>query len=476
MSRDINQYYEILGLKPGASPQEVKKAYRCLAKDWHPDRFINNSDLKHKAEAEIKKINQAYEALKSYQSDSLQLKTSQGISTKQTDSENYYSQGTINAESGRLTEALEDFSRAIRINPNYIEAYKYRGFVCSKLGYENRANSDFRKAAELELEINIGVSSSTSTSSEKRRRTNSSSASLSKLWICTRTLIDHSSKVSSVAISPNSRILVSGSGDRTIKLWQPDTEEIFTLKGHTRSINCIAIAPDGKILASGSADTTIRIWDLNQGKILRILGCQFSGHFGEVAAVAISPDGKLLVSGGADETIRIWRLDRGEELYAIEDYCGRILSIAISPDGKLLASGDWEKNIRVWSLSDGKLFRSLKRHSGVSSLSFSPDSKMLAAGGVDATVKLWRLDSGQDKILEGHLDRVQSISFSRSGILATGSWDKTIKLWQPDEKKEICTLTGHTDKVLSLAFSLDDKTLISGSADTTVRIWQHNYD
>lgn len=63
---NINRSYEILGLKPGASHSEIKQAYRHLAKTSHPDRFSHDTQLKQKAEEEIKKINQAYEQLKCY--------------------------------------------------------------------------------------------------------------------------------------------------------------------------------------------------------------------------------------------------------------------------------------------------------------------------------------------------------------------------------------------------------------------------
>jgi curved DNA-binding protein CbpA len=148
----INRYYEILGLKPGASQAAIKQAYRQLARNWHPDRFPDNPQLKQKAEEEFKKINEAYQRLKS-EPTSLPNQTprSPSYSTHTNNAEIYYNQGVENDKVESYQEAIENLTQAIRLNPNYIEAYKYRGFVCSKLGYLNRAKSDLKKAEELEL-------------------------------------------------------------------------------------------------------------------------------------------------------------------------------------------------------------------------------------------------------------------------------------------------------------------------------------
>ena len=83
---------------------------------------------------------------------------------------------------------------------------------------------------------------------------------------------------------------------------------INTLTGHTDSLYSVAISPDNKKIVSGSDDKTIRIWDLESGNLINTL----TGHTDFVNSVAISPDNKKLVSGSSDETIRIWDIyERG---------------------------------------------------------------------------------------------------------------------------------------------------------------------
>ncbi|MDD7589908.1 MAG: hypothetical protein SPJ75_05155, partial [Candidatus Onthomorpha sp.] len=90
--------------------------------------------------------------------------------------------------------------------------------------------------------------------------------------VCLKTLEGHSEDILSVAYSPDGTKIVSGSGDKTIKIWDANTgERLKTLKGHSSWVSSVAYSPDGTKIISGSADETVKIWDANTGQCLKIM-------------------------------------------------------------------------------------------------------------------------------------------------------------------------------------------------------------
>jgi WD40 repeat protein len=208
-----------------------------------------------------------------------------------------------------------------------------------------------------------------------------------------KVLQGHVNWIWSVAWSPDSRLLASGSDDYTVRLWDVETGAVLrTLEGHTNWVRAVAWSPDGTILASGSGDCTVRLWESQTGQVLQIL----AGHTNQVGAVAWSPDGHLLASGSDDATVRLWEVSTGEIVQTLTGHTNWIGSVSFSPEGQLLASGSSDCTVQLWEVRTGKLLHTLTGHtSRVGSVSFSPNGQTLASGSSDETIKLWNLQTGE---------------------------------------------------------------------------------
>jgi WD40 repeat protein len=290
---------------------------------------------------------------------------------------------------------------------------------------------------------------------------------------CLITLTGHSSWVMSIAFHPTGKMLISGSLDDRIMIWDLVIgDRLGTLTAHTKSVNTLAFSPDGQTFLSGSDDDTIKHWQFPSGSLIRSL----SGHTRDVNSVATSPDGQYFVSGSEDRTVCLWRLKTGELLRNYTDaLSGMVRSVAISPNGQVLVSGGLDNQIRLWNLNTGQHIRTLTGHqNSVLSIAITPDGNKLVSSSKDRTIRIWNPNTGELlQTLTGHSDIINSIAISPDGkTLISGSNDYTIKLWNLANGEPLCTLTEHTHAVNAIAISSDGTQFASGSSDNTIKVWQ----
>ena len=253
---------------------------------------------------------------------------------------------------------------------------------------ENISRVAANKALELVEEGNCYLARKVAQEAYGIAPTNEAERALRKACRFDNSILEgHTSYVNSVSFSPDGKRIVSGSSDKTIRIWDATTgKELETLEGHTIAVNSVSFSPDGKRIVSGSYDRTIRIWDATTGEVLDTL----EGHTRAVKTVSFSPDGKRIVSCSGDNTIRIWDATTGKVLETLEGYTDDVNSVSFSPDSKRIVSGSDDRTIRIWDATTGKKLETLEGHTeGVSSVSFSPDGKRIVSGSSDNTIRIW---------------------------------------------------------------------------------------
>jgi WD40 repeat protein len=286
-----------------------------------------------------------------------------------------------------------------------------------------------------------------------------------------RTLGVQTKRVAAVALSRDGTRALSGSGDKTLKLWDTDTGQCLqTFEGHTGSVESVALSRDGTRALSGSWDQTLKLWDTGTGRCIQT----FEGHSKWVNSVTLSRDGTRALSGSQDNTLKLWDTSTGRCLQTFEGHTESVESVALSRDGTRALSGSQDNTLKLWDTGTGRCLQTFEGHTlGVRSVALSRDGTRALSGSHDNALKLW--DTGTGRCLqtfEGHTESVESVALSRDGTRAlSGSFDNTLKLWDTGTGQRLRAYEGHTGSVELVALSRDGTRALSGSRDTTLKLW-----
>lgn len=206
----------------------------------------------------------------------------------------------------------------------------------------------------------------------------------------TRTLVGHSEPVKAIALNHNGTLLISGSDDKTVKVWDLTVGTIVhTFLGHSEEVTAVALTTDTRFAVSSDAAGYIKVWDLL--KLEEKLTIRAHGK--TVQALGLALNNQHFVSGGRDGIVKLWNLETGGMVAQIERF-SRLMEVVCTHDGRraLIAS---EGPIRMWDLTTKELSTFKEDGSGIVALALASDDQFAVSASRGGLCEVWDLHSGK---------------------------------------------------------------------------------
>ena len=213
-----------------------------------------------------------------------------------------------------------------------------------------------------------------------------------KIWRLDQKIYIHNLKgyddqIGTVTFNPEGSLLATA-GESAVEIWDVASGNrlyILEEEEHKGRVKSVAFSPDCQLLVSGSTDKTIKIWDLHKRQLIRNL----TGHDASVVSVAFSPDGEKIVSSACERTIRIWNVDDGKCIQELAGHQNWVWSVTFSPDGQFIASASQDESIILWDNAGKNLARMLAKRplegmqiTGATGLTMAEKSDLIALGAI----------------------------------------------------------------------------------------------
>jgi len=375
-------HYQVLGVEAMASIEDVKGAYRQLAREFHPD--LNPDPAAHERMAQI---NAAFEVL------------SDPVRRAEYDSSIGLNPVVGEAESGFVRKPTVVRTRVL---------FRHRAHTTPLYGLSFRDAQSGMLTSSFDNEVI------------------SWTPDLSDAEVRTRL---EGGVVSAIQATPTG-FVAAGSTEQTLSCWRfSDGTPRSWRKTPREWVVAVSPSPDGKWLALGTVGHDAQIVDVARGDDKFVL----QGHRQSVTALSWSPNGRFLATGSSDATVRIWNSRTGALANTLERVRSAVTAVTWSPDSSRVAVAAVDLSIRVIDAYSGALVSTFHGHERpVETLSFHPQGWLLASGSRDGTIGMWNIDRGlgHGRIEASH-QPILAVGFHPGGNhLVAGGLDKIIRVWR----------------------------------------------
>jgi WD40 repeat protein len=272
--------------------------------------------------------------------------------------------------------------------------------------------------------------------------------------------------VSGLSAWSEGHTIASAGDDHVVRLWDMlSGEPRGLLKGHHDWVRSVVFSPTREEIATGGNDRTVVLWDLATRTVKRRMSLGFA-----VVDLAFSPDGLQLAAIGHSEELALISLESEMPIVRFQCPCRAMYAVAFSPNGQLLAVGGRNGMTQIWNLASQEVVDSHKSHRGrVLHLAFTQDGRLVSCGDDRRMCIRRRTDTGwETNSLPTRTAKYLAFTLLENQIVVGGT-DNNIRVWDLESLREVEVLTGHTGSVSALQAT--NKGFISGSFDTTLRVW-----
>ena len=310
--------------------------------------------------------------------------------------------------------------------------------------------------------------------------------------------LQHDNQVRDALFDHTGRLLVTSSYDGKARIWdwnesRNEERKQPLILDHGRkdyAVESLAISPDGKRVITGTGLGNIGIWDTETGELLTDPPLK---HVGIIENIACSPDGNYFVTAGnggtnnTTGTVRVWSLLTGDLVIEIPyEHSDRVMSLAFTPDSRRLATGSWDGKVGVWGIATGIPSLPIIPHSDrVHHVEFAPGEQnrlQLLTNCDDGTIRLWKLPEQPPRAELPYRSDIHTFAKAADAdrfLLATQESEASITICdiKPDGKLSILDMPvfhpniGHQSNVTCAAISADGRLSATGGHDNFAIVW-----
>jgi hypothetical protein len=285
-----------------------------------------------------------------------------------------------------------------------------------------------------------------------------------------KTLTGHTNAIASLNFDESGKMLVSGSWDKTIRVWNPIAGTTTRIIETGKSIVfCTAISKDAKSIACGNWSQSINIYNTATGDISKT----FKAHLFKTNHLVYSPNGKTLLSVGID-SIKLWNAATYAPMFQMTGHKADINTAVFNPNNTTIASASYDGTVIFWNATNGSIIKSIKAHAGnAPALDYSNDGKYLITLGEEGCIKIWDavtyvLLSSINNICSGAND--MDVSSDGKTIAVSGK-DNNVYLINMWESRTVAVLKGHTKAATCLTFSPNGELIATAGDDNNILVW-----